>query len=101
MVGRVKLLLVNAVAAVLFSTLSSCTVSALAVTNKNPVGKFLDNVVLKRDKQTEQPPTDSQRGEALLKELNLQSNTEPKPFSAELSQLPALITASMPVRMVF
>jgi hypothetical protein len=41
---------------------------------------------------------DIDRGAAVLKQLNLTSSTEPKPFYAQPQQLPSLLTASMVVR---
>jgi len=91
-----RLLLASGAAITLLSTLPVTTTAFAAKRNRNLVENLLGNVLSKR--RTELPPTDAERGAALLKKLDIQSNTEPKPFSAELQQLPTLLTASMPVR---
>ena len=89
------LLVVDLALALLLSSFPHSTL-ALAVNRKNPVETLLDNVMNRGD--TAKTPPQMDRGEALLKVLDIQSNTEPKPFNVPLQQLPALITASMPVR---
>lgn len=63
----------------------------------NPVENLLENVFKNRSPSTATDDVETSPGDALLKQLDIQSNTEPRPFTAEVSQLPALVTASMPV----
>jgi hypothetical protein len=95
-----RLLFVHSVTFVLFLTLSN---TSLAFSIKNPVERVLENVLNRGAASTKEasPPPSAEQGKALLNKLDIQSNTEPRPFHAELSQLPALLTASMPVRFVF
>jgi hypothetical protein len=94
-----RLLFVHSVTFVLFLTLPN---TSLSFSTKNPVEHFLENVLNRGAASTkEASPPSAEQGKALLNKLDIQSNTEPRPFHAELSQAPALLTASMPVRFVF
>ena len=93
-----RLLLVQFVASVLFLTFPK---TSLAFSIKNPVENLLENVLKRGAPAKEASPPSADQGKALLNKLDIQSNTEPRPFNAELSQLPALLTASMPVRFSF
>lgn len=93
-----RLLFVHSVTFVLFLTLPN---ASLAFSIKNPVEHLLENVLNRGVVTKDASPPSAEQGKALLNKLDIQSNTEPRPFHAELSQLPALLTASMPVRFVF
>mmetsp|Transcript_16780 Transcript_16780/g.30378 ORF Transcript_16780/g.30378 Transcript_16780/m.30378 type:complete len:354 (+) Transcript_16780:44-1105(+) len=89
-----RLLFVHSVTFVLFLTLLN---TSLAFSIKNPVEHLLENLLNRGAASTkEASPPSAEQGKALLNKLDIQSNTEPRPFNAELSQLPALLTASMP-----
>jgi ABC-type transport system involved in Fe-S cluster assembly fused permease/ATPase subunit len=81
------------------------TMGALAV-NGNPMQDLVKNVFRRRGVQPQQDKKgnnndiimDLDRGLAVLRQLNLTSSTEPRPFYARPQQLPSLFTASMVVR---
>lgn len=58
---------------------------------------LVGNIVSKVSKVPKEAPRDTET--TLLEEFGLDSSsTEPKPFSARPQQIPALLTASLPVR---
>lgn len=89
---------------VLLLLLLPTTMGALAV-NGNPMQDLVKNVFRRRGVQPQQDKKgniniimDLDRGLAVLRQLNLTSSTEPRPFYARPQQLPSLFTASMVVR---
>jgi hypothetical protein len=78
---------------------SPCRCAALLNINRGNAWKDLANNLLGK----QSPPSDSsipaeKTPQQILRELDLMSNVEPRPFSVEPSDVPIILGASIPVR---